>query len=143
MIVLFILIIIAASITGISYLIQFDVNLNSKKELIIQDGLITELLEKIINNPDSDPIIIHDDGKHITVGRTLIKGDGYEVCFWFPYQVMILSKDFRDRVTDDDWGYDVGYIRRYSKDYALVKKLMKPKPSDIEQKQRQKLNLEK
>jgi hypothetical protein len=143
MVVLFILIIMAASIAGVSYWMQFDVHLNSKKERIIKDGLIAELLEKTINNPDSDPIIIHDDGKHITVGRTLIKGEGYEVCFWFPYKVMILSKDFGNRVSQEDWGYDVGYIRRYSKDYALVKKLMVPKADSIEQKQRQKLNLNK
>ena len=143
MVVLFILIITAASIAGVSYWMNFEVHLNSRKELIIKDGLVKELIEKAFNDPNPNSIIIHDDGKHITMGRTLIKGEGYDVCFWFPYKITILSKDFNDRVTNDDWGYDVGYIRRFSKDYELVKKLMVPKADSIEQKQRQKLNLNK
>lgn len=141
--ILLILLIMTTLILGFSYMNQFDMHLGGKKENIIKDGLITELLVKAVNDPNPGSIIVHEDGKHITIDRTLIKGDGYGVCFWFPYKVMVLAKEFRERKIEEDFGYDVGYIRRFSKDYAAVKKLMVVKPENIELKQREKLNLKK
>lgn len=140
MIALFVFIILVAAVVVITYQFQFDEMLSNEKELIIKDGLIRELIEKATINI---LVITADNGKHINVDGILITGDNYRTSFWFPYKVIVLGKGYGKRVTQDDWEYDVGYIRRYSQDYKFVKKLMKPKPEDIEQKQRQKLKLNK
>jgi hypothetical protein len=63
--------------------------------------------------------------------------------FWFPYKVQVLAKEYNQRQTQEDWGYDVGYVTRFSKDYIAIRDLLKKPKTNIEQTQREKLNLNK
>jgi len=121
----------------ISYLVQFQIDLDGKKERIIKDGLIKELMNKAVADPDPNSFIINVDAQNITMGNIIIIKD-YGNVFWFPYEVRITnnSKYYWDQKT-------VGHIIRFSKDYYLVRDLLKKSKTNIEQTQREKLNLNK
>jgi hypothetical protein len=122
----------------VSYLVQFYTDLDGKKERIIKDGLIKELMNKAVADPDPNSFIINVDAQTITMGKIVIRKD-YGNVFWFPYEVMT--------VTDSSsyyWDHKtVGHIIRFSKDYYLVRDLLKKSKTSIEQTQREKLNLNK
>ena len=130
---------IAVAIFGIiSYFMQYNLELNSNPEQIIKDGLIKELIERTVNDT-SIPFIIKEN--EIVAGRFAIRQtDG---TFWFPYYVYKTALPYHERKTDDDWDKKIGYVRWLSKDWKLINDLLKKNKKPIEQKQRQKLNLEK
>lgn len=140
--ILLILLFIAAFLLGIMYLAQFHIYLDGKKEYLLKDGLIRELLDKAVNDPDPEALYIDQEDRRIQMGRVEI-ASRYVDIFWFPYRVEKQPKNFRERMTEDDWGGTVGYITRFSKDYYRVKALLKKDKVNIEKTQRQKLNLEK
>lgn len=121
----------------VTYLVQFYVDLDGKKERIIKDGLIKELLNKAVADPDPNSLIIDVNAQTITMGNIVIIKD-YGNVFWFPYEVRIADggKYYWDQKT-------VGHIIHYSKDYYLVRDLLKKSKTSIEQTQREKLNLNK
>jgi hypothetical protein len=137
MILLLVLLFTGAVIMTVTYLVQFHVNLDGKKEKIIKDGLIKELMDKAVANPDPNSFIIDVDAQTVTMGNIVIKKD-YGDVFWFPYEVAIIkdSSYYWDQKT-------VGYIIHFSKDYYLVRDLLKKSKTDIEKTQREKLNLNK
>jgi len=137
MILLLVLLFTGAVTLVVSYLVGFHVDLDGKKERIIKDGLIKELLNKAVADPDPNSLIIDVDAQTITMGNIVIKKD-YGNVFWFPYEVRITdgSKYYYDQKT-------VGHIIHYSKDYYLVRDLLKKSKTSIEQTQREKLNLNK
>ena len=130
---------IAVAIFGIiSYFMQYSIELDSNPEQIIKDGLIKELIERTVNDT-SIPFIIKEN--EIVAGRFAIRQtDG---TFWFPYYVYRNGLPFRERHDIDDWDEKIGYVRWLSKDWKLINDLLKKNKKPIEQKQRQKLNLEK
>lgn len=133
-----ILLLITVALFGfISYFIQYSTDLDSKQENIIKDGLITELLHKMVKEAYKVEVFKNK----IVVGRFEIKqtADG----FWFPYCVYKTALPYHERQTDDDWGKEIGYVRWLSKDWKLIKELFKQNKKPIEQTQRQKLNLDK
>lgn len=123
----------------VSYYIQYNVDLDSKPENLIKDGLVKELIEKATNNPLTEFEISEDK----------IKVDRFEVrknrsgAFWFPYLVYRKALPFGQRNSVGDWDENIGYVRWLSKDWKLIKELTKYSVKSIEQKQRQKLNLNK
>lgn len=122
----------------ISYYAQYSIELDSKPENIIKDGLVKELIENTVN----DPLIeLEIDEDEIRAGRFKIKKSGD--AFWFPYFVYREALPYGQRKTTDDWDTNVGYVRWLSKDWKLIKELIKKSTKSIEQKQRQKLNLKK
>jgi hypothetical protein len=127
---------------GAFYFLEFNMELDGKKEIIIKDGLVRELITKAVADPDPNSFIIDTDLKTITMGRIVIQKHWSDM-FWFPYKVEKLSKEYNKRVTDDDWGGTIGYVRRYSKDYQHIKALLKKDKVNIEKTQREKLNLNK
>ena len=130
---------LAVAIFGIiSYFMQYSIELDSNPEEIIKDGLVKELIERTVNDP-SIPFTIGDD--EIVVGRFEIrKNDGI---FWFPYYIYRTALPYHERRTGEDWDKRIGYVRWLSKDWKLINDLLKKNKKSIEQKQRQKLNLEK
>lgn len=130
---------IAVAIFGIiSYFMQYSIELDSNPEQIIKDGLIKELIERTVNDT-SIPFIIKEN--EIVAGRFNIRQtDG---TFWFPYYVYKTALPYHERKTDDDWDKKIGYVRWLSKDWKLINDLLKKNKKPIEQKQRQKLNLDK
>jgi len=137
MILLLVLLFTGAILMTVTYLVQFQVDLDGKKERIIKDGLIKELMNKAVADPDPNSLIIDVDAQTITMGNIVIIKD-YGNVFWFPYEVRITdgSKYYYDQKT-------VGHIIHYSKDYYLVRDLLKKSKTSIEQTQREKLNLNK
>jgi len=137
MILILVLLFVSTLVFTIMYLMQFYVELDGNKEKIIKDGLIKELLNKAVADPDPNSLIIDVDAQTITMGNIVIKKD-YGNVFWFPYEVAITkdSKYYWDQKT-------VGHIIHYSKDYYLVRDLLKKSKTSIEQTQREKLNLNK
>jgi len=137
MIVLLVLLFTGAVLMTVTYLVQFHVNLDGKKERIIKDGLIKELMNKAVADPDPNSLIIDVNAQTITMGNIVIRKD-YGDVFWFPYEVAITdgSSYYCNQKT-------VGYIIHYSKDYYLVRDLLKKSKTDIEKTQREKLNLNK
>jgi hypothetical protein len=135
--ILIILLLSGALVFTILYLMQFYVELDGKKENIIKDGLVRELMTKAVADPDPNSFIIDVNAQTITMGNIVIKKD-YGNMFWFPYEVAITddSKYYWDQKT-------VGHIIHFSKDYYTVRALLKKSKTDIEQTQRQKLNLNK
>lgn len=130
---------IAVAIFGIiSYYFQYSIELDSNPEEIIKDGLITELIERTVNDP-SIPFIIGED--EIVAGRFKIRTN--DTVFWFPYYVYRTALPYHERHTDEDWDKKIGYVRWLSKDWKLINDLLKKNKKPIEQKQRQKLNLDK
>jgi hypothetical protein len=140
--VLIFLLIIGALVLTAVYLMQFYIELEGNNEKIIKDGLINELITNAVADPNPDSFLIdHEDGT-ITMGRIVIRSK-YADMFWFPYKVEKLPKEYTRRVTSDDWGGTIGYVRRYSKDYQHIKALLKQDKTSIEKTQRQKLDLNK
>jgi hypothetical protein len=131
--ILLILLFVGALVFTILYFMQFHIELDGKKENIIKDGLIIELMVKASNDPDPTSFIIDTDLRTITMGKITIKKHWSGV-FWFPYEVTNIGAYSWENST-------VGYVTRYSKDYKYIKALLKKSKSDIEQTQRQKLNL--
>lgn len=121
-----------------SYYFQYSIELNSKPEQIIKDGLVEELITKVVDS--AIPLEINED--KIKAGRFTIK-KSHSGAFWFPYLVYREALPYGQRNSVDDWDEDIGYVRWLSKDWRLIKELTKKSAKTIEQKQRQKLNLNK
>jgi hypothetical protein len=114
---------------------QFYIELDGKKENIIKDGLIKELITKAVSDPDPTSFIIDTDEQTIIMGKIEIRKHWADM-FWFPYEV----------ITTGSYSWEnsiVGCITRFSKDYYLVNKLLKKSKTIIEKTQREKLNLNK
>ena len=133
--ILIILLFVGVVVMTMLYLVQFYVELDGKKENIIKDGLVRELMTKAVADPDPNSFIIDTDSETITMGKIRIRKHWSDM-FWFPYEV----------VTKGEYSWEnsaVGYITRYSKDYKHIKALLKIDKVGIEQTQREKLNLNK
>ena len=133
--ILIILLFVGVVVMTMLYLVQFYVELDGKKENIIKDGLVRELMTKAVADPDPTSFIIDTDSETITMGKIRIRKHWSDM-FWFPYEV----------VTKGEYSWEnsaVGYITRYSKDYKHIKTLLKIDKVGIEQTQREKLNLNK
>lgn len=119
---IFILILIIAFLItlAILYAVQFYIDLEGDSSNIIKDGLVGEFLTKATNA--QIPVQIGYD--KIFLGRfEIVKSDNM---FWFPYYVYRNSLPFDERGTDElDWGAKIGYVRWLSKDWKLIKKLIK------------------
>jgi len=139
MILIILLFIGALLMVGI-YFMQFFIELDGKKENIIKDGLVRELMTNEVADPDS--FIIDTDRQTITIDRIVIQKH-WPNMFWFPYEVKVKAMEFYQRKESNDWGYDVGYVTRFSKDYQHIKALLKQSKVNIEKIQREKLNLNK
>jgi hypothetical protein len=135
---IFALLIAVAGVGIISYFMQYSVELDSNPENIIKDGLVQELIEKATNNPLTEFEIREDK---IIAGRFEIRQN--DDAFWFPYYVYKVALPYGERNEIGDWGEKVGYVRWLSNDWKLIKDIMKQHKKPVEQKQRQKLNLEK
>jgi len=130
---------IALAISGIiSYFMQYSIELNSDPEQIIKDGLVKELIQNAIDNP-SIPFSIEED--RIIVDRFEIRKNSD--AFWFPYYVYKKALPYNERSVRDHWDETVGYVKWLSKDWKLISELIKKNKKPVEQKQRQKLNLNK
>lgn len=136
MILLLVLLFVGALVFILMYLMQFYIELDGKKEKLIKDGLIKELMTKATADPDPNSFIIDTDTQTITMGKIVIKKHWSDM-FWFPYEVINEGEKYR-------WDTrPVGFITRFSKDYYLVSKLLEKSKAGIEQTQREKLNLNK
>jgi hypothetical protein len=133
--ILIVLLFVGVLVFTILYLMQFYVELDGKKENIIKDGLIKELMNKATADPDLGSFIIDTDVQTITMGKIVIRKHWSDM-FWFPYEVITIGSYSWENGT-------VGYITRYSKDYKHVNALLKKSKTDIEKTQREKLNLNK
>ena len=135
--ILIILLFVGVLVMTILYLMQFYIELDGKKEKIIKDGLIKELMNKAVADPDPNSLIIDVNAQTITMGNIVIRKD-YGDVYWFPYEVAITdgSSYYCNQKT-------VGYIIHLSKDYYLVRDLLKKSKTSIEKTQREKLNLNK
>jgi hypothetical protein len=139
--------IIALLIAGIAtsvglYFVELHVELDGKKEYVLKDGLVKELMAKAVADPDPNSFTVDTESQKIMMGRVIV-GKFYTDGFWFPYKVQVLAKEYNQRQTDEDWGYDVGYVTRFSRDYVAIRDLLKKSKTNIEQTQRKKLNLNK
>jgi len=133
--ILIILLFVGVLVFTILYFMQFYIELDGKKENIIKDGLIKELMNKATADPDLGSFIIDTDVQTITMGKIVIRKHWSDM-FWFPYEVITRGSYSWENGT-------VGYITRYSKDYKHVNALLKKSKTDIEKTQREKLNLNK
>ena len=133
--ILIVLLFVGVLVFTILYLMQFYVELDGKKENIIKDGLIKELMNKATADPDLGSFIIDTDVQTITMGKIVIRKHWSDM-FWFPYEMITRGSYSWENGT-------VGYITRYSKDYKHVNALLKKSKTDIEKTQREKLNLNK
>ena len=133
-----VLIIAVAIAMGVNYALQFSIELDSDKSKIINDGLIKELIEKATSDP-SIYLVISSYG--IDVGDFEIRKT--DSAYWFPYHVRKKSLPMHARVNNEDWGYNVGYVRWLSKDWKLIKDLIKSQQTSNIDEQRKKLNLDK
>jgi hypothetical protein len=124
------------------YFMELHIELDGKKEYIIKDGLVKELMAEAVADPDPNSFIIDTDSQKIIMGRVIV-GKSHIGGFWFPYKVQVLAKEYNQRQTQEDWGYDVGYVTRFSKDYIAIRDLLKKPKTNIEKTQREKLNLNK
>lgn len=121
-----------------SYYFQYSIELNSKPEQILKDGLVKELITKVVDS--AIPLEINED--EIKAGRFTIK-KSHSGSFWFPYFVYREALPYGQRKSVGDWDENIGYVRWLSKDWKLIKELTKKNTKSVEQKQRQKLNLNK
>ena len=135
--IIIVLLITVAIFFTISYFMQYSIELDSNPEEIIKDGLIKELIERAVHNT-SFPFLIEEN--KIVAGRFEIRKND---AFWFPYYVYKTALPYHERKTDDDWDKKIGYVRWLSKDWKLISELIKKNKKPVEQKQRQKLNLDK
>jgi len=133
--ILIVLLFVGILVFTILYFMQFHIELDGKKENIIKDGLIKELMNKATADPDLGSFIIDTDVQTITMGKIVIRKHWSDM-FWFPYEVITIGSYSWENGT-------VGYITRYSKDYKHVNALLKKSKTDIEKTQREKLNLNK
>jgi len=133
--ILIVLLFVGVLVFTILYLMQFYVELDGKKENIIKDGLIKELMNKAVADPDPTSFIIDIDEQTIAMDKIVIRKH-WDQMFWFPYEVITRGSYSWENGT-------VGYITRYSKDYKHVNALLKKSKTSIEKTQRQKLNLNK
>ena len=133
--ILIVLLFVGILVFTILYFMQFHIELDGKKENIIKDGLIKELMNKATADPDLGSFIIDTDAQTITMGKIIIRKHWSDM-FWFPYEVITRGSYSWENGT-------VGYITRYSKDYKHVNALLKKSKTDIEKTQREKLNLNK
>ena len=133
--ILIVLLFVGVLVFTILYLMQFYVELDGKKENIIKDGLIKELITKAVSDPDPTSFIIDTDEQTIAMDKIVIRKHWANM-FWFPYEVITRGSYSWENGT-------VGYITRYSKDYKHVNALLKKSKTSIEKTQRQKLNLNK
>jgi hypothetical protein len=113
------LILVLVVLALITYFGQFHIELDGEREKIIKDGLVTELINSSSN---------------IKVKKGEIQIDKFTIydsdIFWFPYHI-----------TTIDYYKKIGYVARTSKDYKLIKKLLKKNTKSIEVIQREKLGL--
>jgi hypothetical protein len=133
--ILIILLFTGAFVMTILYLMQFYVELDGKKENIIKDGLIKELMNKAVADPDPTSFIIDIDEQTIAMDKIVIRKH-WDQMFWFPYEVITRGSYSWENGT-------VGYVTRYSKDYKYINALLKKSKTSIEKTQREKLNLNK
>jgi len=133
--ILIILLFVGVLVFTILYFMQFYIELDGKKENIIKDGLIKELMNKAVSDPDPTSFIIDTDEQTIAMDKIVIRKHWTNM-FWFPYEVITRGSYSWENGT-------VGYITRYSKDYKHVNALLKKSKTSIEKTQRQKLNLNK
>lgn len=122
----------------VSYYVQYSVELDSKPEQILKDGLVEELITKTVDS--AIPLEIHED--KIKAGRFVIRKN-HNGGIWFPYLVYREALPYGQRNSIGDWDENIGYVRWLSKDWKLIKELTKKSAKSVEQKQRQKLNLNK
>ncbi len=115
--ILIILLFVGVLVFTILYFMQFHIELDGKKENIIKDGLIKELMNKATADPDLGSFIIDTDVQTITMGKIVIRKHWSDM-FWFPYEVITIGSYSWENGT-------VGYITRYSKDYKHVNALLK------------------
>jgi hypothetical protein len=140
---LIIVLLIAGIVASVGlYFVELHVELDGKKEYVLKDGLVKELMAKAVADPNPDSFIIDTDSQKIMMDRVVIK-KSFMGGFWFPYKVEVIAKTYSQRQTLEDWGGDVGYVTRFSKDYVAIRDLLKKSKTNIEQTQRQKLNLNK
>lgn len=136
MILLLALLFVGMIVFTVLYLMQFYVELEGKKENILKEGLVKELLVKATEDFDPNSLIINVDAQTITMGKIVIRKHWSDM-FWFPYEVVNEGNQYH-------WdSAKVGHITRFSKDYYLVRDLLKKSKTSIEQTQREKLNLNK
>ena len=133
--ILIILLFVGVLVFTILYFMQFHIELDGKKENIIKDGLIKELMNKAVADPDPTSFIIDIDEQTIAMDKIVIRKHWANM-FWFPYEVITRGSYSWENGT-------VGYITRYSKDYKHVNALLKKSKTSIEKTQIQKLNLNK
>jgi hypothetical protein len=133
--ILIILLFVGGLVMTVLYILQFYVELDGKKENIIKDGLIRELMTKATADPDPTSFIINTDEQTIEMDKIVIRKHWANM-FWFPYEVITRGSYSWENGT-------VGYVTRYSKDYKHINALLKKSKVGIEQTQRQKLNLNK
>jgi hypothetical protein len=138
-VIVFLLVVITI-VLAILYFVQFYALLDGKRENIIRDGLVKELINKATADPNPTSFLIDTDKGTINMGRILIRTN-YSEYFWFPYRVEKLPAEYHKRVTEDDWGGEIGYVQRYSKDYQHIKALLKKDKVNVERTQRQKLGI--
>lgn len=138
-IIVFLLVVITIGL-AVLYFAQFYGILNGKRENIIKDGLINELIKKAVADPNPTSFLIDRDKGIINIYRISIRSN-YSEYFWFPYKVEKLPTEYHKRVTEDDWGGEIGYVQRYSKDYQHIKALLKKDKVNVERTQRQKLGI--
>jgi hypothetical protein len=134
------LLVVFVLVSTVTYFAQFHAVLDGKRENLIRDGLVRELIDRATADPNPTSFLINIEKQTINMGRILIRSD-YSNFFWFPYKVEKLPTEYHKRVTEDDWGSTIGYVQRYSKDYQHIKALLKKDKVNIERTQRQKLEL--
>lgn len=122
----------------VSYYLQYSIELDSKPEQILKDGLVKELIANAVDS--TIPLEISED--EIKIGRFTVRKN-FSGAFWFPYFVFREALPYGQRKSVDDWDENIGYVIWLSKDWKLIKELTKKSTKSIEQKQRQKLNLNK
>lgn len=80
--ILIILLFVGVVVMTIMYFVQFNIELDGKKENIIKDGLIKELMIKAVDDPDPTSFIIDTDLQTIVMGKLQLKNIGL-ICFGF------------------------------------------------------------
>ena len=113
--ILIILLFVGVLVMTVLYILQFYVELDGKKENIIKDGLLRELMTKATADPDLGSFIIDNDEQTITMGKIVIRKHWANM-FWFPYEVITRGSYSWENGT-------VGYVTRYSKDYKHINAL--------------------
>jgi hypothetical protein len=125
-------------IIGGLYLLQFYMELNGDKNMIIKDGLVGEFLTKMAD----ERVPFKVGYEHVKVGRFEIRKS--DVGLWFPYYIYRNALPYDERTHDDDkWDKNIGYVKWLSKDWKLINELLKAKKTSYVEEQRKKLLLDK